>query len=138
MARPRKWTFDALDPSDASGESTVECWIDQGTIHFLTKGVLTQRWFRIQCVADVLRDPIHVVEGWNREGYESARCYIGRPQDHPSEGITLPPKPGMCFLVFVLPNGKIEEWGWEKLDPADDGSCRRQFGEDWKRLWPPE
>lgn len=137
MARPRKWTFDALDPTDPSGQSTVECWIDQKTIEFLTRGVLTARWFRIMCVAEVLRNPILVIEGWNRNGYEDARCYAGRPDDRPKEGIILPPQPGKHFLTFVLPNGKIEEWGWDILDPDDDESCRNQFGQDWKRLWPP-
>jgi hypothetical protein len=89
----------ALDPDDPDGARTVTCWIEQSTVEFLTRGILTARWFRLLCVRDVLEKPIAVFKGWNRDGYENARCYVGRPNDRPKDGIEISPKAGRCFLV---------------------------------------
>lgn len=138
MARPRQWELPALDPTDPSGSGRVTCWIDQATIERLTQFNLTARWFRILCVKDVLVEPVAVFEGWNREGFDDARCYVGRPDDRPKDGIELPPPPDKYFMAFVLPSGKIEEWGWERFNPESDADCRNQFGEGWRRVWPHE
>ncbi|MBI1900767.1 MAG: hypothetical protein HYS13_06610 [Planctomycetia bacterium] len=137
MPKPRKWELEAFDPTDAFGKARRTCWIDQATIEFITKGLLGARWFRLLCVKDVLLNPIAVFQGWNREGFEDALCYVGRPADHPKQDIELPAPPGRCFLTFVLPSGKIEEWRWESFDPNSEADCRNQFGHNWSQLWPP-
>lgn len=137
MTRPRKWELQALDPSDSSGTTQRTVWIDQGTIEFLTRGVLQARFYRLQCAMEVLRNPDMIVQGWNREGFEEGFCYIRRPADRPKEGIELPPRPGMCFFAFVLPNGKMEEWRWEKFSLESEEDFRNQFGDNWSCAWPP-
>lgn len=137
MNRPRKWTLEALDPTSVPDIQIWEVWIDQGTVEFLTTGILNSRFYRIQCAKKVLEDPIKIISGWNRVGYHEGYCYIGRPGDEPREGISLPPKPGMCFFAFVFPNGKMEEWGWEKFDLDSESDHRKEFGEDWRQIWPP-
>lgn len=135
MARPRHWELDALDPYD---ESTIKRgYIDQGTVEFLTRGTLSARFYRLQCVKDVLQEPEAIFAGWNRDGYDDGICYVGRPRDHPKEGIEIPPPPGRCFFVFMLPSGKIEEWRWEEFSLANDEDYRKQFGEHWRKIWPP-
>lgn len=136
MSRPRKWELEALDPTDPTGVKRRTVWIDQGTIQFITGKILTSRFYRIQCVQDVLSEPEVVVDGWNREGYGDGSCYIGRPPDRPRDGITLPPRPRMCFFAFVLPNGKIEEWRWEEFRLGSEDDFRKQFGEHWRQSWP--
>lgn len=137
MTRPRKWELEALDHSDVSGVRRRIVWIDQGTIESLTRGVLAPKFYRLQCARDVLAAPDMIVQGWNRDGYDDCLCYIGRPADRPKDGIVLPPRPRMCFLAFVLASGKMEEWRWEELDLTSDDDCGKQFGENWRRVWPP-
>ena len=74
MARPRRWELEALDPVEQTGVKRRTVWIDQGTIDFLTRGVLSARFYRIQCVKDVLENPDVVVKGWNREGFSDGHC----------------------------------------------------------------
>lgn len=137
MGRPRCWEPSALDPNDPSGVSTVTFTIPQSTVDFITRGKLSSRWFRIICVHRVLLAPDAVFQGWNRDGFEAAMCYVGRPQDCPKEGIEVPPPPGKQFMVYVTPGGRIEEWGWAAFDPNNGDDCEKHFGKSWRRIWPP-
>lgn len=89
MGRPKRWTFDALDPFDDSGENPRRVWIEQRQVEFLTKGKLTARFYRLRLVQEVLEDPLAVFEGWQREGYEEGLCYVGRR-------VTTPPMASTC------------------------------------------
>lgn len=137
MSRPRNWELIALDPSDESGASVHTVFVDQGTIEFLTRGILNARFHRLFCAKDVLAEPSVIISGWNREEYDDGLCYIGRPDDRPKEGITVPPQPGRCFFAFVLPSGKMEEWRWQEFDLDNEEDFKREFGENWRKLWPP-
>ena len=137
MSRPRRWELEAVDPSDPSGVKRRTVWVDQGTIDFITRGVLVARFYRILCAKDVLIAPDAVVAGWNRSGYDDGLCYIGRPPDHPKEGIELPPRPSRCFFAFALPSGKMEEWRWEPFCLTSEQDFRKQFGDEWRQIWPP-
>jgi len=136
MNRPRKWSFDAIDPSGPSGLKRRTLWIDQGTIEFLTRSKLTPRFYRLTCVKAVAIEPLAIFQGWNREEFDDAMCYVGRPDDHPSDGIWASAEKGKHFLAFALPSGKVEEWGWEFFDPDNPDDCQRQFGPKWRRIWP--
>lgn len=137
MGKPRRWELDAIDPSDPVGETLRTVFVDQGTIEFLTRGILSPRFYRLQCAKDVLLNPERVFQGWNRLEYDDGMCYVGCPNDRPKDGITLPPRPGQCFFAFVLPSGKMEEWRWEDFDLENEDDFKREFGANWRCLWPP-
>ena len=55
--------------------------------------------------------------GWSRPDKEDSFVYVGRPsRDFKSLSIETPAPKEMGFLVFVLPDGTIDEWTWRQLD----------------------
>ncbi len=134
MSRPRDWNMEARDPHD--DEASIRCFIHQATIENLTRAIHTSRFYRLICAKDVLEEPDAIFQGWNREGHEDGLCYVGRPQDRPKDGIELPPQPNRCFFVFVMTTGKIDEWRWEDFCLTDEADYRRQFGDNWRKVWP--
>jgi hypothetical protein len=137
MSRPRRWELEALDPADPAGTTLRKVFVDQGTVEFITKNNLYARFNRLLCAKDVLLNPSRVFQGWNRNEFDDGLCYVGRPSDHPKDGITLPPRPGQCFFAFVLPSGKMEEWRWEDFSLDNEADFEREFGANWRCLWPP-
>ena len=137
MARPKKWTLEALDLHDATGAGTWEVWIDQAHLESLTRGNLAPRFYRVMLVPIVLRHPAVVFEGWNRPEHDDDLCYAGVPPvDYRSDTIQVPPPPGKTFLVFVTRRGRITKWRWENADPDE-----AQYPENWRTrfrriVWP--
>lgn len=138
MSKPRKYTFPAIDPNDETEKNTIELWIDQAKVEFITRGALGAKFYRMILMKEMVLDRSMlscIVEGWNRDGYDLGLCYIGRPnRDLPSEGIELPPPPGKLFFVVALPSGKVEDWRWEFFDLDSEDDFRSKFGEG-KILW---
>ncbi len=75
---------------------------------------------RIVLVDEILRpeNTIRIYKGWARFGKEDSFVYQGQPsRDYKSLAIETPPPPKMVFLVFILPDGTIDEWTWRSLRP---------------------
>ena len=93
---------------------------------------------RIEQVGEVLEDPLAIFKGWARPDCEDCTVYVGRPSSDRFSAIsdkkgsieTSAPT-GMVFLVFVLPDGTIDFWGWRKERKADSGP---PLGLDGERL----
>lgn len=92
---------------------------------------------RIFLVADVLQggtEEIH--RGWSRPGKETdCYAYWGRPtREFKSPRIETPAPPGMAFVVFVLPDGSIDEWTWRAL--SEEGGFSYPAGVKGELIWP--
>lgn len=137
MARPKKWTLEALDPHDPTGVGTREVWIDQAHLESLTRGNLAPRFYRVLLVPEIVRNPAVVFEGWERAGHEDDLCYAGIPStDFRTDTIQVPPPPGKTFLVFVTRRGRVTKWRWEDADPDQP-----EYPENWRTrfrriVWP--
>ncbi|MHC4398390.1 MAG: hypothetical protein ACYTG0_01780 [Planctomycetota bacterium] len=89
---------------------------------------------RLVLVQEVLeRDTHSLYGGWSRPDKEDCFVYVGCPnRDFKSLTIETPPPPGMGFLVFVLPDGTIDEWTWRQFD--EEGG-NRPSGVTGELIW---
>ena len=135
---PGFWTIEALDPVDATGCSVLPLRLSYAHTDGLRLARLDARYARIMLIPEVVRQPIMVLQGWRREGYEDALIYVGRPsKDFRSPTIETPPPKNMVFLVFVTPESRsIADWRWEPADPADPDAPENMLGRCGKVLWP--
>jgi len=134
--KPKYWTLPALDPFGV-GQARRELRLAQAHVDGLTRHGLKSRFYRLLLVREVLTNPRVVFQGWEREGFEQALCYVGSPsKDLRSESIETPPPPGMVFLVFVTPQGTLSDWRWEK-SAEDNPEFPENYRVRFRRIvWP--
>jgi len=89
-------------------------------------------------IPEVVKQPTIVLKGWNREGFEDALIYVGRPtKDFRSPSIETPPPKNQVFLVFVTPdNHVVSDWRWEMSDENDPNLPQDMQNRCEKVLWP--
>lgn len=88
-------------------------------------------------VQEVLLSPTAIFGGV-REHQKGGVCYVGVPsRGWLNSGTSVPPPPGMVFLVFVSPKGHLYEWRWERTDP-DDAELPIGYQDRFPggRIWP--
>ena len=110
---------EAIDPNDLRGT-----W-KTGIPEWLYKEVQIHgheaKHARIAVIDEVLtrNGTIRLYRGWSRPGKDDCFVYVGQPeQDHRSLTIHTPAPKGMVFLVFVLTDGTIDDWGWRPAKPG--------------------
>jgi len=129
-------TFHAIDPAalDKRWETGVPEWLYR---HFRNQGH-EKAIARLLLVREVLEGgTIDLYGGWSRPDKEDCFVYVGCPnRDFKSLTIETPaPKKmgkKMGFLVFVLPDGTIDEWTWRLLD--EEGG-NRPIGVTGELIW---
>ena len=79
-----------------------------------------------------------ILKGWEREGYQDALIYVGRPgRDFRNVGIEAPPPKNMLFMIFVTStNHVISDWRWELSDETDPDSPKDLKKRCGSILWP--
>jgi hypothetical protein len=128
--------FEAIDPKNLPHRTWkvgIPEWLyRQQQIHGHDKAI-----GRIRLLPEVLegeRGTKRIYEGWCRPGKEE-KCfvYVGKP-DHDFKSLTIetPPPPKMVFLVFVLPDGSIDELTWR---PHTEESEDCPQGVNGKLIW---
>jgi hypothetical protein len=128
-----KIEFDARNPSNPDQE-IWKVGIASGLLEVLQKHGHAVKHARILLVRDVLDDTREIYEGWSRPDTGDCFVYVGNPaRDYRSPTIEVPPPPGMVFLVFVLPDGTIDEWNWRPMKHDDPTMPEGIYG---RRLWP--
>lgn len=125
--------FDARLPSKPDQE-TWKVGIAPAKLEILQRYGHEAKLVRILLVSDVLRDTYAIFEGWSRPDTDGCFVYAGKPgRDYPRRGIDTPAPPGMIFLVFVLPDGTIDDWNWRPINPEDPTIPE---GINGRRIWP--
>ncbi len=130
-----RWTvaLTTRSPHNPFGDSW-SVGIDQGLLAMIVKNGHEQKLARLKCLQEVLSRPDAIFRGWDRPDRASCFVYAGHPaHDYKTTSIELPPIPKMIFLVFILPDGTIDDWGWRPLDPERAGLPEGITGEIvWK------
>lgn len=104
--------FDAIDPKNLEGR--WKTGIHEKHYNAIRHSGHENKVARIMLVNEVLQNETkHLFRGWSRHDKEDSFVYVGTPgQDFKSLTIQTPAPPGMVFLVFVLPDGTIDDWIW--------------------------
>lgn len=112
-------SFAARNPTDLDGEWQIGVHGDK--IQILRNRGHEQVLARYLLVEPVAQDPTMIIRGWHRQDTnDSCFVYVGRPsRDYRGRNIEVPAPKGMLFLVFVLPDGTIDLWGWRPVDGND-------------------
>ncbi len=126
--------FEAIDPRNPPDDKWsvgVPEWLyRQQQIHGHEK-----QSARLWLVADVLQgETRRLYEGWSRPGKDDD-CYVyaGRPgRDFKSRTIETSPPKRMVFLIFVLPDGSIDDWTWR---PCTDSDADSPSGVNGRLIW---
>ena len=128
-----KIEFDARLPSDPDRQ-TWKVGIAAGLLQALQKHGHAVKQARILLVRDVLDDTREIFRGWSRPDTDECFVYAGQPdRDYRSPTIQVPPPKGMIFLVFVLPDGTIDDWNWRPLRTDDPTTPE---GIEGSKIWP--
>ena len=79
---------------------------------------------RLMLLREVLEGgTVKIYKGWCRPEKDDCFVYEGHPaRDYKSLTINTPSPGGMVFIVFVLPNGEVDDWTWRFV--AEDGGSR--------------
>lgn len=110
-------TYEAPSPDDRL--STWSVGIRRSHIEAMVKYSHVVKLARASLIKPLLEDPEMVVRGWDRADRDDCFAYVGSPaEDRRSATITTPP-PKKYFVVFILPDGTIDDWGWRDADPLD-------------------
>ncbi len=128
-----KYSFSAIDPTNVS--ATWEIGVSHERYRHICNHGHEKAHARIVLIGDVVESTVALYGGWNREGMQDCYVYVGQPREdyHKlSPIISVPPPPGMVFLVFVLPDGTIDEWNWR---PHADGDINTPLGVEGKLIW---
>jgi len=106
-------------PSNPSLE-TWKVGIAESKIRLLRENGDKRRLVRIRLVKEVCEKPGDIVHGWKRQDKDDCYLYYGSPKsDYRSATIETPAPEGMVFLVFVLPDGTIDDWNWRPASEDD-------------------
>jgi hypothetical protein len=126
-------TFKAKDPRNLKGH--WETGIHEADFKRIRLFGHASRVARIQLVQYVLEEDTQLIfRGWSRPDKEDCYVYAGRPdRDYRALNIETPPPPEMMFLVFVLPDGIIDDWNW-RPSRVQKGMPDGVNGE---LIWPP-
>jgi hypothetical protein len=108
-------SFVGIDPRNPQNEQR-EMGVKEEHYRYLQHHGDEKAIARLWLVGQVLQGGTACIyKGWGR-GKDDCHIYVGYPgEDRKSLTITTPPPPNMAFLVFVLPDGTIENWTWRPL-----------------------
>lgn len=105
-----KIEFEARNPSNPDGEPR-KVGISASLLDILQKKGHVVKQTRILLIEEVLREPWAIFQGWSRPNTETCFVYARNPgRDYRGPTIETPAPLGMTFLVFVLPDGTIDDW----------------------------
>lgn len=106
-----KWKFTIEAQSPAGQIGTWQTGFAARTLEFLISKGHKEKLARARLVEGVLKTPETIIQGWGRDK-DDCLIYVGSPrQDFRSDSVETPPPRGMLFLVFVFPDGTIDDWG---------------------------
>ncbi len=128
-----KPAFDAMHP-DGPSVAPWRVGVPESRLRTLTDHGHVTKLYRLALVEQVVSDPTGIIQGWDRPEMDGCYVYVGRPQvDRRGPGIETSAPSGMLFLVFVLPDGTIDEWNWR---PAMANEPDWPIDVKGRRVWP--
>jgi hypothetical protein len=115
-------TFRAMDPTNVDNQ--WEVGVSEGLYRYLQNNGHEKAIARLLLVRDVLEGgTTSIYRGWSWPDKDECFVYEGRPsRDYKSLTIDTPAPKRMVFLVFVLPDGAIDDWTWRPV--AEEGENR--------------
>ena len=122
-------TFHAIDPDAV--DKQWKTGVPEGLYRHIQHHGHEKAIARLLLVREVLEGgTISLFRGWSRPDKEDCFAYFGLPsRDFKSLTIETPAPKHMGFLVFVLPDGTIDEWTWRPLDEKGESQPTGVTGE---------
>jgi hypothetical protein len=127
--------FQAIDPNNLT--TVWEVGIPEWLYRIYQNKGNEKAIARILLVKEVLdRGTVKLYRGWSREGKDDCLVYEGYPErDYKSLTISTPAPPNMAFLVFILPDGTIDEWTWRPLVAIENETEQIVGGINGELIW---
>lgn len=124
--------FQAIDPSNV--DQSWEVGVSERLFRKIQNHGHEKALARLRLVHEVLEGGTQLLfRGWSRPDKDDCFVYAGCPsRDYKSLTIDTPAPKGMMFLVFVLPDGTIDEWTWR---PFAEGEKDRPDGVTGELIW---
>ena len=114
-----KWQI-AIEAQSVDGTGFRRVGIPESKLAGLFRFGDVKKLARLRLVADVLKSPYAIVQGWDRPERDGCSAYVGSPlSDFHSERVEVPSPRGMVFVVFLLADGTIDDWNWRKAHDED-------------------
>jgi len=107
-----RWQFQIDAQSPRGAGHTWPTGFSARNLEFLISKGHKEKLAKARLAEEVLLAPDSIIRGWGRDK-DDCWIYIGKPgHDFRSDSIETPPPVGKLFLVFVLPDGTIDDWAW--------------------------
>ena len=125
-------TFHAIDP--AALDKRWKTGVPERLYRHIQNHGHEKAIARLRLVQEVLEGgTLSLFRGWSRPEKEDCFVYVGLPsRDFKSLTIDTPAPKQMGFLVFVLPDGTIDEWTWR---PLDEEGGNQPIGVTGELIW---
>ena len=123
---------DVPDPKRPD-DSTWEVCVPHGVVQHCQKHRHVSKLFGLAAVDFVLRDPKTIFKGWNRDRTEECWVYVGwPPRKRRDADVDLPSDKTQLFMVYVFPDGSVQDWEWRKRSEEDLWKPEGVDGEIWR------
>ncbi len=135
-AMSTRWivTFSAIDPKNPA--ETWNVGLPEWRWRVLTQKRHESKIAQLRLVEEILKTggTERLYEGWSRSDTDDCAVYVGCPtRNWTSPSIETPPPKNCLFLVFVLPDGTIDDWTWR---PCSEDDPMSPSGVKGKLIWP--
>ncbi|MEX0679192.1 MAG: hypothetical protein WD063_19105 [Pirellulales bacterium] len=116
-----KWKFTVEAQSPGNPRQTWITGFSERQLALLLSKGHKEKLAKARLAEEVLEHPESIIKGWGRDKADSW-IYVGAPpHDYRSDSIETPPPKGKRSLVFVLPDGTIDDWVWRDARTDEPG-----------------
>ena len=124
-----------------TGGDDGEVLISRDMLEDLENNGPTQKFWDVCLIPDNLENPVVILEGLNRPGFENGFCYSSVPTCRwKDEQTKMAPPPLKVFLTFVHPRGNdlfVLDWEWRFVDLSRPGYPKNWRRDYVRQKWPP-
>jgi hypothetical protein len=130
--------YTSVEGMHFSGQGKATFYISTSVLDNYANAGVGGKYFDLFSIPAVLGLPVVVFQGLKREDQAESLCYAGIPaKRYLSAEITVPPKPGRAFAVYMNNELKIFDWRWEISDESKPGYPLEWATRYETTLWPP-
>jgi hypothetical protein len=127
--------------SPYTGRDDATVLVSRAMIDDLEAKGQTRAFYDAYLLPDAVENPVVILEGLNRTGFQNGFCYCSVPKTRwLDEQTKMPVPPLKVFVVLVAPVGNdlhVLHWEWRFVDLKRPGYPKKWNTDFVRQAWPP-